>query len=592
MASIDQLPTRLPARMPLSPSVKQSRVISGTKRARSPAPAEQASRIAVKRARPTVPAAATPNQKQYPQDKKQRKAQEEYEFRSKYKRHIPRCKFYFDTANIKDETVVQRLSARIRQLGGQIEDFFQNTITHFICDDIDRALKSLEEPFEKENRSQHGVGSSRGGNALKRSPSKSTIPRPVEEESLIAKVKSWPDTKIWDIRKLDSVLSRCLQVAEVLGTSSHSQPHLLSTTNPNQGKKLTRLLQSEKLHGSTERDPTQKRPEYRYFSPGSYFLLIEDMRNEVATIAAMEWPATKRSTEKPAYPVLHCHPQSRGPFIPFDEREKRRWEKTQLHEKDRLKEQEEIRRKKMRQFEEVLKRKEAQKHSGRAMGDLRRSVSMNNLRRQDPDEECNPFEDVDHDDTLESANASGYLASGTGGYMAASGNSVQITSTTGTTSTSSFPLRRKTLPLSLQVIANQEILTSRKVSRPRANSKTGMMGPPASIPDKQSLLRKSKSMNTIRLSKREEGSKPGYCESCRGKFNDFKEHISSSKHRKFANNDANFSQLDCILDRVKRKTIEEVRRERRKPSTSPSQDQYDFFIRSDEDMYDVADGEM
>jgi regulatory subunit for Cdc7p protein kinase len=49
-----------------------------------------------------------------------------------------------------------------------------------------------------------------------------------------------------------------------------------------------------------------------------------------------------------------------------------------------------------------------------------------------------------------------------------------------------------------------------------------MMPPPADIPDRVRMLRKSKSTNTLRLPKRDEKTKPGYCESCRAKFDDFK----------------------------------------------------------------------
>ena len=48
------------------------------------------------------------------------------------------------------------------------------------------------------------------------------------------------------------------------------------------------------------------------------------------------------------------------------------------------------------------------------------------------------------------------------------------------------------------------------------------MGPPV-LPERAHVLRKSKSTNTMRLPKREEGAKPGYCESCRVKFENFKD---------------------------------------------------------------------
>ncbi|TPX39969.1 hypothetical protein SeLEV6574_g06893 [Synchytrium endobioticum] len=44
----------------------------------------------------------------------------------------------------------------------------------------------------------------------------------------------------------------------------------------------------------------------------------------------------------------------------------------------------------------------------------------------------------------------------------------------------------------------------------------------------------------------------GYCENCYDKYEDFLEHISCPKHRKFATNDDNFGELDDLLDTVRR----------------------------------------
>lgn len=42
------------------------------------------------------------------------------------------------------------------------------------------------------------------------------------------------------------------------------------------------------------------------------------------------------------------------------------------------------------------------------------------------------------------------------------------------------------------------------------------------------------------------------------------QHIKSRKHQRFATNDANFLQLDCVLARVRRRTKQEVQEERMK----------------------------
>lgn len=336
----------------------------------------------------------------------------------------------------------------------------------------------------------------------------SSQPEDADATELIANALKFK-IKIWDTAKLDSVLSRCLEEPSTIiptQTSSAKQrnPHTLS-----------KLLQSERLHGSSERDPTQKRHDFHYFGRGSHFVLIEDMYGELATIAAHEYPAPKKADDdKTPWPTLYCHPQARGPFVRFDEREKRRWERLQQAEK-KEKEERRLRRetllKKLPLDNEMHMRPLARK-----AGDLRRSVSLNNMANIDP------FAYHDGDgDVIDSANASGYLASGLMGYTAASGNSVNITSTTGTTSTSNYASRALQIPCNLTSRMRMEVVM-RKQPQEKL-TQTNPMGPPADVPQRSMVLKKSKSTNTLKLPKREEGSKPGYCESCRQKFDDFKE---------------------------------------------------------------------
>ncbi|KAF5370611.1 hypothetical protein D9758_002074 [Tetrapyrgos nigripes] len=525
-------------RRPLSRQVRQLHSPSrppkpGAKRARSPTLDDTRDAMA-KRAKA---AADSPHHKRSRADKQQ----QELEFRQKYTRSMPTWTFNFEPSI--NDSIRNKVEERITRLGGNVDDFFSKEITHFIVKDIEAAqLQSRPvDVSDKENRFGVPSGSIRQ-NALRKSPSKQPAQLVEDGQTAFDYAKQW-NLKIWDIRKLDSVLSRCLDQpalfpsATVASSKNASHSHTSAPV-----RSLTRLLQSERIHGTTERDPTQKRHDFTYFSKGSCFVLVEDMRGELATIAAHEYPAPKRGSSKTPWPMLYCDPRSRGPFIAFDEKEKRRWEKMQQIEKQAKKDQEEENRDKLRRFEEAVRMKEAQQEIKRGGGDLRRSVSMINLKRRD----CMEDNDLEASN-FDSANASGYLASGTGAYMAASGNSVTITSATGTTSTSNNPLRRQ-LPSALRMLANQEVLTSRKAG----GQKASLMGPPP-VPERHAILKKSKSTNTLRLSKREEGSKPGYCESCRVRFDDFKQHVKSARHRKFAVNDANFAQLDVVLDRMQRK---------------------------------------
>jgi len=339
------------------------------------------------------------------------------------------------------------------------------------------------------------------------------------DDRLLLKAIEW-NMKIWTVAKLESVLDRCQSPANLELSRTAT-----TATAP---QTLSRLLQSERLHGTTERDPNEKRLGFHYFSKNSYFILVEDLNDEIATIHASEYPIKKGrdGKEHGDWPVLYCHPRSRGPFIEFDGNEARRAERAERQE--RARERERLHRMTKLHEQEVQRKMRAHCLQAKRAGDLRRSVSMVNLhRRMSIGDDGRPPEVIDLDvetgDMNESANASGYLASG---YMAASGNSITITSTAGTTSTSGLSTRgAMQMPLALRERLQQQIVTSRKVGlfntgqRGNEMDHKGDMGPP-SIPERK-LLRKSKSTNTMKLPKREETTKPGYCECCRMKFDDF-----------------------------------------------------------------------
>lgn len=320
--------------------------------------------------------------------------------------------------------------------------------------------------------------------------------------------------KVWNTSKLDSVLSRCLDMTSVL-VSNPPPPKTAPT------QKLERLLSKEKHYGPADRDPNQKRHDYRYFSKGSFFVLVEDMRGEVATIAAHEYPAPKDKGKAP-WPVLHCHPHARGPFIAFDEKEKLRWERAQQKKLEEKGKPEPEQKAATRPRTSLASKLKFSSRNRSLHGDLRRSVSLNNLRRKGQ----SPPEVLDQDgegDVFDStANASGYISAAA--HMAASGNSVGITSTTGTTSTAGG-FRTSTLSLGIEMAMKRQIVTSKKATQANKpeTKRLGNMDPPSTLPTKhgQGLLKRSKS-TSFKPPKREEGTKPGYCESCRQKFDDFK----------------------------------------------------------------------
>jgi len=529
--------------------------------------------LATKRPRPVVRTASatlpTAVRDEDRRDKERKRAEREAqkeEFRVKYTRAFPSFVFYFDTDLLDSENVDVRddLLSRVHHLGARVDDFFSNEISHVITNQpvpTDQALLGKEN-LQKKSMQLKSPLKLRG--------------RPVEEESvgqsqscegLVQKALAF-NMKIWSTQKLDGVLERC----DVSSTKSSKQQIISQAPSANGSgqRSLTRLLASERLQGATtERDPTSRRHDFRYFTKGSYFVLVEDVYQELATIHATEYMPYKGRDGKMKgdWPVLHCHPHARGPFVEFDAKEQKRWEKSQRAEADKENER------KRKVARELERKNQARLLSNKSGRDLRRSVSMNNLHRRATIGAADFVDlDIDFGDGQDSANASGYLAStGTGAYMAASGNSVGITSTAGTTSTAGGSIRPLDLPASLRSRLQQQVLTSRKAPTTitakdqDTTHKKGTMGPPIGLPERpHGLLRKSRSTTTMRLPKRDEASKPGYCESCRVKFEDFDTHTRQSKHRKFAMDDSNYLQLDFLLSRVQRRTRQEVEERERK----------------------------
>ncbi|TFK72141.1 hypothetical protein BDN72DRAFT_836756 [Pluteus cervinus] len=518
------------------PVVKLSKPPRSTsKRARSPEPphditlAQQAS----KRARcnsTTAPPVAGRGDKESRQAEREQK---ETEFKEKYSRAFPSWTFHFDLDHLNSASgTLKDFKTRIHHLGGSVEDFFSNQVTHLVTDQ----QGATGEVSNKENSKK-----SRGASAK--------IPRVVEDAGagafgLTAKALSF-GIKVWTTTKLDSVLSRCIDTP----MAPKAPTPAARVSQQGASHSLSRLLHSERIHGTSERDPSQKRHDFRYFARGSHFLLIEDFNQKLATIAAHEYILPKPRDGKPSkvpWPVLHYHP-TRGPFAAFDEKEKKRWEKDKLAEKEQSRKTE-----KTTQLLriEALRRKAEGTLPGKNAGDLRRSVSMHNLHKTAAKQVADT---KIHD--LESNPASGYLASAGPGYLAASGNSAGITSATGTTSTASYVPRTALLPSALRERQNHEVVTSHKVL---AHSKTGVtkLG-------KEPVLKKSRSTNTMRLPKRE-GTKPSHCENCRVKIDDFKAHVSGKTHQQYAHDDQKFAKLDDVLAGVQRRTMREVQEKERR----------------------------
>ncbi|KAI9657870.1 MAG: hypothetical protein M1831_004106 [Alyxoria varia] len=99
-------------------------------------------------------------------------------------------------------------------------------------------------------------------------------------------------------------------------------------------------------------------------------------------------------------------------------------------------------------------------------------------------------------------------------------------------------LRRTTRQQATQTMARirEEEAVTEDQPEPKANTRGGKA---SEEKDKSATAKKE--------------SKPGYCENCREKFDDFQEHVNTRKHKKFASEPENWAELDNLLKKLVRR---------------------------------------
>lgn len=131
----------------------------------------------------------------------------------------------------------------------------------------------------------------------------------LDTQNILLKAQEW-GIKIWS---LDSKLllqyascdTDCLPaeaytvVRGLFGADSPAKPSAAKA------RSLPHLLRTEALSGIThERDPETLRPDHQYFPARSYYLLVEDSTGEHRPIVAKEYDRPKRG-DSPEWPILH-----------------------------------------------------------------------------------------------------------------------------------------------------------------------------------------------------------------------------------------------------------------------------------------------
>ncbi|GAA5836727.1 hypothetical protein JCM11251_002709 [Rhodosporidiobolus azoricus] len=478
---------------------------------------------------------------------KEKLAQESAQWRAKYKKAFPSFTFYFDAI---DETIKAQLSLQVRKLGASVDNFFSKKVTHVVTTrSVPTAVNKENVDSPRDGRNGGTVDSAAGktkkqnvrspklyslmnGQKLRPSMTGDIDKNPfIDSQDILSKALDF-GLKIWQCDKLQLILQR-------INAHSPNKDAALSR-NPS----LPSLLRDEQLYGTRERDPFVPRENMHYFRSDKQYFLVEDSTGEHRPVVVKEYDRPRKH-EDPQWPVLWGGIEGRTGFYHYEgeityERKRRPPPAPKAAPQPTA---------------------EAAKQRPLTAPNLRRAISLQNVARG-------------------AAAAQAHHHHAHDSYLAASGNSQIITSNI-QSATSTAGLRSGAAQAS-RFAAGQgpfvdkrlAVLSNRTVSVAGgallgSGSSTATSAGPATGGRVAALKRQGKLQRSLSVDAglsgrrslvagssaapvREEPKKPGYCENCRLKYDDFKDHVVSSKHRRFALKVENWAELDELLGKITR----------------------------------------
>ncbi|KAK4699237.1 regulatory subunit for Cdc7p protein kinase, partial [Phenoliferia sp. Uapishka_3] len=479
------------------------------------------------------------------QEKHEKMEAESLAWRQKYKKAFPSFVFYFDHI---DEATTPGLTKQVERLGSTVDNFFSKKVTHVVT------TRPVPGTANKENLGSPGTASRQSfaatlaasasiGPSRTKRPSSRQSPvgyvgldgkqlRPygdgreknpfIDHQDILSKASEF-GLKIWRLDKIQNMLSRI-----------HSNSPVKADPNVRRKMTLPSLLRDEQLFGTRERDPFVPRPDMHYFNTTlNRYLLVEDSTGEHRPIVAKEYEKPRKGHD-PHWPVLYGGLEGRGAFyhyegppIVHENRLRRPSPPEEDREDEGAQEEEKEAKPELLPAADVPFKGHAAFAARAVAPNLRRTASLNRLS------------------TAHAPKPTAVPKNGS--YLAASGNSQTITSTVASATST-----RGGAPVLGGAFGNGPLVNRRLATLNRSTVPT-RFGGQQTAPGK---LKRSVSVDAGLSVKapppREEPKKPGYCENCRLKYDDFKEHVLVRKHRKFARNPDNWIELDMLLSRIDR----------------------------------------
>ncbi|KAI0113063.1 Dfp1/Him1, central region-domain-containing protein [Daldinia grandis] len=384
--------------------------------------------------------------------------------------------------------------------------------------------------------------------------------------------------KIWSLDKLQRMMALLLEtdpyvsVEIAYGARKAREPEPRTTEDRN----LLHLLHNERVNGPSDRDPTANGQELHYFK-GPY-IYVYDVDEKQKPIMVREY---KKVAEKAKgdWPQFRTAALGRCPFINEHEpRDPRPEPKPKVQVTRAAAEAKPTPQSfKMEPPKPVArKRSLCEMENGHSRGSSVASMDLSNSSRLPVGQIVEPRSNAFTGRAASRLFGGEPVASGVQPSNITSAIRSQMISSTATTPGLITGLSKEVHGLQRQVLKRNSTATSQDLSSRRnaeinprdeipvkrtfpmsrtSSRKLDFVDEDATDKDPQEV---SKPKVAPRAEKRESSQskkselKPGYCENCADKYADFDEHILSKKHRKFADDDRNWVDLDDLLVQLQR----------------------------------------
>ncbi|KAI1141376.1 Dfp1/Him1, central region-domain-containing protein [Hypoxylon sp. FL0543] len=382
--------------------------------------------------------------------------------------------------------------------------------------------------------------------------------------------------KIWSLDKLQRMLTLLLETdpyvsAEIAYGARKTRDTETRTT---EDRNLLQLLHKERVNGPSDRDPTVNGQELHYFK-GPY-IYIYDIEEKQKPIMVREY---KKVTEKSKgdWPQFRTAALGRCPFIEeYEPREARAQPKAKVQVTRATAETKPVpQAPKVEPPKPVTgKRSLGEMENGHCRGSSVASTDLSTSFKSVFGQVAGGRSQAFTGRAPSRLFGGEPVASGVQPSNVTSAIRSQMVSSTATTPGVITGLSKEVHGLQRQVLKRNSTATSQDLSS-RRNAEVSLKDEmPAKrsfstmtrtssrkldLVDETGASKESKSASKplLRAEKRETAPpkkelKPGYCENCAEKYGDFDEHIVSKKHRKFADDDENWLDLDDLLSHLQR----------------------------------------